>query len=313
MEKSEKTTENPENKQEQNSEGEEKQTKKPPLTRFRQQNLKAWQPILTPRPVIITFFALGIIFLPLGIVLLITSNNVLEYSVQYDNACELEQDPCLVSITVDSKMSAPVYLYYGLQNYYQNHRRYVASRNDQQLRGENIDVSDLTACDPRQSNNSANTNDQLYYPCGLIAWSMFNDTFTMSYSNGTLVTLRKEGIAWNSDKSTKFKNPPPDTPGIRVIEDLQDEDFIVWMRTAALPNFKKLYRIIDTDIQPGTYTFDIENNYPVSSFDGKKIFDFEHNELDWRKKSFPRNCLYCCWIDLFTSSDCFFDKTFDFS
>jgi len=46
------------------------------VTRFRQQNLKAWQPILTPKPVIISFFVLGLIFLPLGIGLLITSNNV---------------------------------------------------------------------------------------------------------------------------------------------------------------------------------------------------------------------------------------------
>jgi hypothetical protein len=26
---------------------------------------------------------------------------------------------------------------------------------------------------------------------------------------------------------------------------IQNEDFIVWMRTAALPNFKKLYRIVN--------------------------------------------------------------------
>ena len=32
-------------------------------------------------------------------------------------------------------MAAPVYLYYQLDNFYQNHRRYVSSRSDTQLAG----------------------------------------------------------------------------------------------------------------------------------------------------------------------------------
>ena len=48
---------------------------------------------------------------------------------------------------------------------------------------------------------------------------------------------------------------------------LQNEDLIVWMRTAALPNFRKLYRKIDhqnngddfkNGIPEGIYSFDIE-------------------------------------------------------
>jgi hypothetical protein len=44
------------------------------------------------------------------------------------------------------------------------------------------------------------------------------------------------------------------------------------MRTAGLPNFRKLYGKFETDIQPGTYNLKIENTYDVSSFDGKKSF-----------------------------------------
>lgn len=33
-------------------------------------------------------------------------------------------------------MAAPVYFYYQLANFYQNHRRYVKSRSDGQLRGD---------------------------------------------------------------------------------------------------------------------------------------------------------------------------------
>jgi hypothetical protein len=45
-------------------------------TAFRQQRLKAWQPLLTPGPVIIAFVVIGVIFIPVGVILLITSNNV---------------------------------------------------------------------------------------------------------------------------------------------------------------------------------------------------------------------------------------------
>ena len=39
-------------------------------TAFRQQRLKAWQPILTPRTVLPTFIAIGVLFVPIGGLLL---------------------------------------------------------------------------------------------------------------------------------------------------------------------------------------------------------------------------------------------------
>jgi len=114
------------------------------------------------------------------------------------------------------------------------------------------------------------TQKNFYLPCGLIAASVFNDTFILRQGS-TVIPLKKEGIAWSSDIKSKFHNPPANTPGIRVIPDFEDEDFIVWMRTAGLPNFKKLYRIIETDLEKGSYQVEIANNYPVSSFDGKKF------------------------------------------
>jgi hypothetical protein len=72
-------------------------------------------------------------------------------------------------------MKAPIYLYYGLQNFYQNHRRYVASRSDAQLRGEVVDTySSLSACDPRLSEGDSTDPSKFFLPCGLIAWSLFN-------------------------------------------------------------------------------------------------------------------------------------------
>ncbi|MBE7181249.1 MAG: hypothetical protein INR71_08580 [Terriglobus roseus] len=51
-------------------------SRRPPNTAFRQQRLKAWQPILTPKTVLPLLFVVGIIFAPLGGVLLWASNQV---------------------------------------------------------------------------------------------------------------------------------------------------------------------------------------------------------------------------------------------
>ncbi len=45
-------------------------------TKFKQQKLPAWQPIMTAGNVLPAFFAIGICFIPLGVGLLVSSNNV---------------------------------------------------------------------------------------------------------------------------------------------------------------------------------------------------------------------------------------------
>eukprot|EP01121_Diplochlamys_sp_Union-15-3_P018239 TRINITY_DN6606_c0_g1_i1.p1 TRINITY_DN6606_c0_g1~~TRINITY_DN6606_c0_g1_i1.p1 ORF type:complete len:308 (-),score=52.15 TRINITY_DN6606_c0_g1_i1:36-959(-) len=251
-------------------------SKKPNNSAFKQQKLKAWQPILTPIPVITTFFIIGVIFIPLGVFFLITSNQVHEYQERYDNVCG-NSSRCNITFQ-DVDMKPPIFVYYKLSNYYQNHRRYVKSRNDDQLRGKIVkSSSSLADCSPRRSNGSASNSSNIYLPCGLIAWSLFNDTYVLRDSSGAIVPLDKKGIAWSSDIGEKFKNPP-ESDQIRVIPDFEDEDFIVWMRVAGLPTFKKLWRKIHIPLN-GTISVEISNNYPVESFDGKKYLVI--SEVSW--------------------------------
>jgi len=67
-----------------------------------------------------------------------------------------------------------VYFYYGLINYYQNHRRYVRSRDDNQLLGKTDRVS--SDCQPFQTLTNDSSLD--YTPCGAIANSKFNGFIT---------------------------------------------------------------------------------------------------------------------------------------
>ena len=72
-------------------------------SKFKQQKLDAWQPILTPSWVIGTFVLMGLIFTPIGAALLVISRNNFESIVVYDNlalqqeaASTGESSPCLV-------------------------------------------------------------------------------------------------------------------------------------------------------------------------------------------------------------------------
>lgn len=56
-------------------------SKKPENTAFKQQRLPAWQPILTAGTVLPAFFTISLLFIPIGIGLYVTSNNIKELEV----------------------------------------------------------------------------------------------------------------------------------------------------------------------------------------------------------------------------------------
>ena len=149
----------------------------------------------------------------------------------------------------------------------------MKSRDDKQLYGD-IDRTLTEDCEPFKTVNDA---DKKYAPCGAIANSLFNDTIKLKHwidgGDKDEVPLNRTGIAWDSDKTYKFKNPSyeyddPSTAWEKLKEKFEgtakpmdwqkniweldkenpdnngflNEDLIVWMRTAALPNFRKLYR-----------------------------------------------------------------------
>lgn len=55
--------------------------------------------------------------------------------------------------------------------------RYVKSRSDTQLRGTGNDLSSTSDCNPAQVLQS--DRSKLIMPCGLVAWSYFNDTYAV--------------------------------------------------------------------------------------------------------------------------------------
>ncbi|KAF0699383.1 Aste57867_10044 [Aphanomyces stellatus] len=337
----------------------EEHSRRPEDTPFKQQRLKAWQPILTPSWVIGTYFLVGLIFIPIGVILYHQNMDVVEMGIQYDgkddssslltagasiqgftsksncslpndsygNKFDLNQSGCIISFTTTQDMKGPIMVYYQLDNFYQNHRRYVVSRSDAQLRGQPNAAT--TTCDGalEVSATKFNSTDETtpgvngkynMNPCGLIANSLFNDIFwvnsittpdgktlyqTDKYNGVDVVNvMNQSGLAWKSDLQTKFKNYDtisdsdlylwqnskyrwviPGAKGQAPIANktawttttesygVETERFVIWMRTAGLPNFRKKYGRIDHDLPKGTtIRFLVSSNFPVQSFDGRK-------------------------------------------
>lgn len=298
---------------------------------WKQQKLKpVCSPILTSKVIRNVLLTVGTFFVVLGAILLVYSGDVKEYSLRYDNDpnCRVTIDMdstqlpvlCTKTFTVKEDMELPVYFYYELKQFYQNHRDYLQSYSHKQLVSQELTEtggsSGAGSCDPLKK-----YHEKVIYPCGLVANSFFSDRFTMKVDGTTLCQRcednvakieagthdkddwetwqndadgywMKEGIAWKVDRDHRFKylenweevfNDTVTRQGYRqVFQDLylpkiSDEDYMVWARTAALPQFRKLHRKIDKLPSGATklskdsqIEIKIANWFPVEGFDGQK-------------------------------------------
>jgi len=228
--------------------------------------------------VTILFLVVGIIFVALGVAIMVTTNSIAESDIfRYDNKCDFNVDNCTITITLKENFKKPVYFYYHMSWFFQNYRTYVRSRSDAQLRGDDYKPSALSDCKPRLSlPKGSREPEDLFLPCGLEAGAFFNDSFRFfelrkNDDRGKEIDLDDDEIAWQSDLDYKFADPPKDQPGIREPNvSITDPHFVVWMRPAVFPYFRKLYGVIDQDLPKGDYEVLIKNHYPVDEFDGEK-------------------------------------------
>lgn len=123
---------------------------------------------------------------------------------------------CRIGFYEDSFQDETLNVYYMLENYFQNIRRYAKSIDPYQLLGRRSsdDSDDLAVeCEPyRYYIDPVSKLKRKYAPCGAIANSFFNDTFTMHYlvkkTNETIkLNISKHDIAWDTDRRFKFMNP----------------------------------------------------------------------------------------------------------
>nr|BAA21381.1 probable membrane protein [Schizosaccharomyces pombe] len=219
-------------------------------------------------------------------------------------------DVCTLRFQIPEEMTSPVFAFYRLKNFYQNHRRYTVSADMFQLLGEARTVAQLKSygfCKPLE----ANEEGKPYYPCGIIANSLFNDSYSSllryesfdSSNSLGLYNMTTNGTAWPEDreryKKTKYNAsqivPPPNWakmfPNGYTDDNIPDvstwDAFQIWMRAAALPTFSKLaLRNVTTALQPGIYEMNITYNFPVTEYKGTKTIMFSTTSVIGGKNYF---------------------------
>ncbi len=211
-----------------------------------------------------------------------------------------------MSFEIPEDLRPTVSFYYYLENFYQNHRRYVASFNAKQLLGDAVDGATINSSTCDQVSHDPLGSGKIVYPCGLVANSMFNDTFSSprflnppanetgdASKNPEPVPYKmanNTGIAWPGLRdlygNTTYKLdqivPPPNWEkrykfGYTDVSPPPDvknwEHFQNWMMLAASPNFYKLYQRNDKDVmRAGNYEIDIVDNFEVTKYNGRKSF-----------------------------------------
>ena len=171
----------------------------------------------------------------------------------------------------------------------------MKSVDENQLAGQPLTANQLSGgtCTPL----ILAPNGKPYYPCGLIANSLFNDTFSQpvllnaagSSSANVTYNMTTQGIAWSSEmqrfKQTQYQpedvEPPPNWqyafpdgynatnfPDLSVMYNLQN-----WMKTAGLPTFSKLALRNDNEaMRAGTYEIRV-GDCKGSDFVGPKLLN----------------------------------------
>uniref|UniRef100_A0ACD5XVT3 Uncharacterized protein n=1 Tax=Avena sativa TaxID=4498 RepID=A0ACD5XVT3_AVESA len=265
---------------------------------FTQQQLPACKPILAPHMVIPVLIFLGLICIPIGLACIAASNKVVEVVYRYDKKCvpgnmlhnkvayiqnASIDKTCKIILRVPRDMKRPIFIYYQLDKFYQNHRRYAASRSDAQLQDPKQAAASTEFCKPEAYSSKGSP----IVPCGLVAWSLFNDTYSFARrrrrgGNTEALTVIKSGISWRSDRERLFGKQvfPKNFQNGSLVGGGQldptkplseQEDLMVWMRTAALPRFRKLYGRVEADLGAGDLlAVAVRNSYNSYSFEGRK-------------------------------------------
>lgn len=199
---------------------------------------------------------------------------------------------CTIEFTLEKEIPGRLYLYYQLDNYYQNYRKYVTSMSYPQIKGSNtVDFSALKTCHPL-----VNASTHIFYPCGTLPETNFLDDIDLKIHNKNgepVYSFSSDSIDLRCDREqfkvpkyadnstiipgawrSKFKSKNWDkmsySDQVKFIAN--DPHLHVWMRTAPFPSFRKLYGIGTGDggLPAGTYRISVQEWSFLEKYDVKK-------------------------------------------
>ena len=257
------------------------------MKKLLKQELKSYTPEWNAKCSIITNLIIMISSFSIGITMLYFSKRFSMIEIKYTSCLnnlpnfERFKRICTFPLQIDKRMEGPVFIYYKLQNFYLNHRHLVESKSWEELRGEEVYTKNncknsylMSEMFPRNSpfytnqwgHNFAENN--VSSPCGLWARSFFNDTYNLTFANGTRININEYDISNQYLKENFFKRRN-DYKNKQWI-DVENEHFINWMNIETSHNFKKIWGKINFDLEPGNYTLSVKYNYDIKKYNADK-------------------------------------------
>ena len=260
------------------------------MNKILRQELKSYTPEWNTKCSLITNLIIIACSLSIGVLLIYYSKKHIEIEIDYTNCIPNQENDfrtnnktCRIQFKINEKLKQPIFVYYRLKNFYLNHRKIIESKNWNELRGQ--DVNTKSSCKDAYlmgemfSKNSPYfinqwghnfSEDDVASPCGLLARDYFNDTYNITFNNGSFVEIDETGIANNYLKKHFFKRRK-NYQEVQWI-DVENEHFINWMNIETFSNFRKLWGKINYDMEPGNYFLIIYDNYDIARYDAKKSF-----------------------------------------
>ena len=246
-------------------------------SKFRQQKFPGWRPLPTISCITIIFISAGVFFIIFGIFILIFTGQIKEFKFRYDLFCAEKRrhnEKCELSLSIPETMKKPIFIYYQINDLRQNHRFYMDNKSNKQLKGEEVSKEDLeksNECDGALYNKDFDfldsdkyPEDDVAFPCGLIAKSFFRDNFTLWQMSGKEINVTTEEIANKKDRDDLSNVGLKDSQWL----DVTDEHFIIWKRIAPFENPRKLWgKIEGDDISSGSNV--------IVTIDDKNYHSFE--------------------------------------
>ena len=246
-------------------------------SKFRQQKFPGWRPLPTISCITIIFISAGVFFIIFGIFILIFTGQIKEFKFRYDLFCAEKRrhnEKCELSLSIPETMKKPIFIYYQINDLRQNHRFYIENKSNKQLKGEEVSKEDLEKsndCDGALYNKDFDfldpdkyPEDDVAFPCGLIAKSFFRDNFTLWQMSGKEINVTTEEIANKKDRDDLSNVGLKDSQWL----DVTDEHFIIWKRIAPFENPRKLWgKIEGDDISSGSSV--------IVTIDDKNYHSFE--------------------------------------
>ena len=259
------------------------------MKKLLRQELKSYTPEWNAKCSIITDIIIMISCFSIGITMLYFSKRYSMIEINYTNCInnipsyERNKKICTIPFKIEKRIESPVFIYYKLGNFFLNHRNLVESKSWKELRGEEGNTESncknsylMSEMFPKNSPYYINewgynfSESEISSPCGLWARSFFNDTYNLTFSNGTYIKINEFNIT-NEYLKEKFFKRRKDYKNKQWI-DVENEHFINWMNIETSHNFKKIWGRIDNNLEPGNYSLFVKYNYDIKKYEGEKYF-----------------------------------------